>query len=318
METLIILEGNIENNAANPNYGINTTKEHDYCIPTTEIRVSNEDLEKNKSVTRKFAKCETCRKSRTKVELPKSVLHLTTSKNDGKTCDFCGDVMEKMSPILLPNKFEGRRGSRGDKNQDIGRKDKKYVSCTKCGKIVLKESLSKHTQDVHEKSNKRVCQICKKSLSGPFSLKEHIRAIHEKLMKHQCIHCGKGFSHFSNMNRHIRLIHEKLVIPTKYVNCPQCQKFVQATSLKKHIKSIHEKARDHVCSFCSKRFSQSYTLKEHIASKHTKQYDHKCGTCNRQFAHRTNYTRHMKSVHKGADYVQVEEEGEDEYDDENL
>ena len=91
--------------------------------------------------------------------------------------------------------------------------------------------------------------------------KEHIKAIHEKLMKHQCVHCGKVFSHFSNLNRHIRLIHEKLVIATNYVNCPQCQNIVQATSLKKHIKSIHEKARDHVCEFCCKRFSQSYTLK---------------------------------------------------------
>ena len=144
---------------------------------------------------------------------------------------------------------------------DTGRKDKNYVSCGECGKVVLKESLPKHTQDVHEKSNKLVCKFCNKTLSGPFSLKEHIRAIHEKVMKHKCVHCGKGFSHFSNMNRHVRLIHEKLVISAKYVNCPKCQKLVQATSLKKHMMAIHEKTRDHICDYCDKGFSQSYTLK---------------------------------------------------------
>lgn len=63
------------------------------------------------------------------------------------------------------------------------------------------------------------------------------------------------------MNRHVRLIHQKQVITNKYVNCSVCQKCVQATSLKKHMKAIHEKAKEHVCSFCEKGFSQSYTLK---------------------------------------------------------
>ena len=133
--------------------------------------------------------------------------------------------------------------------------------CSICEKVVLKESLSKHIQDIHEKSNKMKCEICSKVLAGPFSLKEHITAIHDKIMKHQCQFCLKQFSHFSNMNRHIRLIHEKLVVKNKYVNCPTCQKCVQATSLKKHIRTIHEGQKDHKCKFCGKGFTQSFTLK---------------------------------------------------------
>ena len=90
-------------------------KEHDYCIPVKEVKCF--EYTKKDYVTRKFAKCESCRKSRTKVLLPKSVVHFTTSKSDGKTCDFCGDVMTSTLPDLLPNRFEGRRGSRGDLNQ---------------------------------------------------------------------------------------------------------------------------------------------------------------------------------------------------------
>lgn len=80
-------------------------------------------------------------------------------------------------------------------------------------------------------------------------------------MKHKCPHCQKGFSHFSNMNRHIRLVHEKLVITNKYVNCPTCQKCVQASSLKKHIRTIHENVKDFICEFCHQGFTQKYTLK---------------------------------------------------------
>jgi hypothetical protein len=180
-------------------------------------------------------------------------------------------IVFRLQPQTLPDMFEGRRGSKGGdldqpQNVDAAKKLKKlkkrnYVYCGECGKVVLKESLGKHVQDVHEKSNKKACHICQKVLSGPFSLKEHITAVHNKTMKHKCCHCDKGFSHFSNMNRHIRLIHEKMVVTNKYVNCTVCQKCVQATSLKKHMKAIHEKAREHVCLYCRRGFSQSYTLK---------------------------------------------------------
>jgi len=164
--------------------------------------------------------------------------------------------------------------------------------------VILKESISKHYKDVHEKSNKRQCDICSKVLSGPFSLKEHISAVHNKQTKHECPHCKKMFAHFSNMNRHIRLIHDKMVVTHKYVNCPVCQKVVQSTSLKKHMAAIHEQRRDFKCLYCEKRFAQSYTLKEHTAAKHTFEYEHSCKLCAKAFAHKTNCGRHLKTVHK--------------------
>lgn len=212
------------------------------------------------SVTKKFAKCEECRKSRTKVILPESMMNIASSANDGKTCDFCGVIMDNSMPCILPYKFEGRRNSRIDNEFSKG-KNKVYVACKKCGKVVLKESLTKHIQDVHEMSNKLECPTCKKVLAGPFSLKEHIAAVHDKAIRYICSYCNKGFSHFSNMNRHVRLVHENLVISSKYVNCTVCQKIIQAASLKKHMKSVHEKTRDHVCQHCSKTFTQAYTLK---------------------------------------------------------
>ena len=211
-------------------------RDHNYG---TKVNVKQEQ-----KVTKEFAKCEECRRSRTKVLLPNSLLLITDGKNDGKTCDFCGSVM-----IQEPKKST-KKG-----------KTRNYVDCDFCCKTVLKDSLPKHIQDVHEKSNQVQCNICEKILAGPFSLKEHVKAIHEKSMLHQCEHCQKSFANLSNMNRHVKLVHENTVVSSKYVNCEACGKVVQATSLKKHMKAIHEKAREHICTYCNKGFSQSYTLK---------------------------------------------------------
>lgn len=76
------------------------------------------------------------------------------------------------------------------------------------------------------------------------------------------------------MSRHVRLVHQKMVVTHKYVNCNICNKIVQATSLKKHMVSVHERRRDFECAFCQKSFAQAYSLREHICAKHTMQHCH--------------------------------------------
>ena len=172
-------------------------QDHDYSM--TESNFNHE------KVTKEFAKCDECRKSRTKVFLPNSLLLITDGKNDGKTCDFCGAVMD--IEVMHDNPKKAKRQ----------KSHKNYVKCDECGKTVLKDSLMKHIQDVHDKSNKVQCPICQKSLAGPFSLKEHIKAIHDKVMSHQCPECHKGFSHLSNMNRRkfYQYFHEYIIFVRK-------------------------------------------------------------------------------------------------------
>ena len=216
-------------------------EEHDYCV-------ANQG--ESKKVSRNFAKCKSCRKSRTKIMLPKSFINSTESKDDGKTCDFCGFVMqyEEEEAHIISQRF-------------IEKTAKNIILCPMCQKPVQTMSLNKHILDIHEKSNQRKCQLCDKVLSGPYSLKEHISAVHEKLMKYHCPHCEKAFSHGSNMNRHIRLVHEKVVVVNKYTNCEICQKMIQVTSLTKHMNSVHNNLKSFTCSYCHKGFTQSYTLK---------------------------------------------------------
>ncbi|XP_059095744.1 zinc finger protein 888-like [Tigriopus californicus] len=248
--------------------------DHDYSVRQLDATVV-ESLQKSGAaicssespMSKMFAKCDKCRRSRIKVLVPNSLLSVAKGKNDGQTCDFCGTIMPPDSPQFLPNVFEGRRGCKiGDKRSDsnpLGRKRNRL-----------------------------------KVLSGAFSLREHVNAVHLRNFEHICSHCEKSFAHFSNLNRHIRLVHKQLLVTHKYVNCSECKKVVQSSSLKKHIRSIHDKQRDFQCQYCDKNFAQSYSLKEHVGAKHTHDWSHICLLCQKTFAHRNNCGRHIRSVHK--------------------
>ena len=135
--------------------------DHDYCNVTIAYIIEHDgqnEVAPLDNSLREFAKCDACRKSRTKVSLPNSLLNLTSSKDDGRTCDFCGDTMEES----VVEK---------QKSQEQSDKKRIYVKCNKCDKIVLKESLTKHIQDIHDHTNKLKCHLCGKILSGTFSLK---------------------------------------------------------------------------------------------------------------------------------------------------
>ena len=136
--------------------------DHDYCNVTIAYIIQQDEeneIAPEYNSLREFAKCDACRKSRTKVTLPNSLLNLTSSKDDGRTCDFCGDTME-----------ESIVGKQKSSSQEMSEKKRIYVKCSKCEKIVLKESLTKHIQDIHDQTNKLKCHLCDKILSGTFSL----------------------------------------------------------------------------------------------------------------------------------------------------
>ncbi len=169
--------------------------EHDYSLkmPSVESKTTSQSLPvvtargkkciKMKSesnlvrvrpspVTAKFAKCEKCRKSRTKIRLPSSILALKMGQNDGKTCDFCGIVIEGQQQTAKIVKKE--------------KKAKKRVPCPQCHKEIFQESMSKHIRDVHTNVSRVECDICHKELAGTFSLKEHKTAVHDKVLNHPC------------------------------------------------------------------------------------------------------------------------------------
>ena len=84
----------------------------------------------------------------------------------------------------------------------------------------------------------------------------------------------------------------------KKVRCEQCP-FVTVwkTALNRHIKTVHNKIRDHVCGFCGNSFAYKTTLQDHEAAIHTKVRKHVCKQCGFAAAQKSNIRTHMKAAH---------------------
>jgi RNase P subunit RPR2 len=62
--------------------------------------------------------------------------------------------------------------------------------------------------------------------------------------------------------------------------CPQCDyKTGNVSSLRKHVRVVHEKRRDHACPQCDAAFGQAGTLRTHVRTVHEKRIDHACPQC---------------------------------------
>ena len=97
------------------------------------------------------------------------------------------------------------------------------------------------------------------------------------------------------MQKHIKSVHEKI----KDHNCLFCDKsFFHRGHLKDHIKCVHEKIKDHACQFCDKSFGLKSDLQKHIKRIHEKIKVHKCQFCDKSFAQENILNRHIQGVHK--------------------
>ena len=84
----------------------------------------------------------------------------------------------------------------------------------------------------------------------------------------------------------------------KPYQCNICNdSFSYKVTLKKHVKSVHEKNIQFKCSICNNTFSRKNGLKSHMESVHEKIKRHKCSICNIGFYKRGNLINH-KSVHE--------------------
>ena len=72
-----------------------------------------------------------------------------------------------------------------------------------------------------------------------------------------------------------------------------------------HIRRVHNKEKNFMCSECGKAFSDSVTMKQHVASVHRGERPYKCDICNKSFSAKSYLTIHKKKVHDKINGIDV-------------
>ena len=131
--------------------------------------------------------------------------------------------------------------------------------------LVIKENKTSRLQVKSGAHDKQKCELCS---SQVVNLKRHIKAVHDNIRDHICKDCGHAFSDKGNFTKHLSK-HEKSVhkirdkkIKRKQQKCDHCSS--EVVDLKRHIKSVHDNIRDHICNRCGHAFSDKGNFAKHL------------------------------------------------------
>ena len=127
--------------------------------------------------------------------------------------------------------------------------------------------------------------------------KERVNSISVEHLKFFCNICQKQFhTRGTTLKRHMKNVHED----PKF-KCDKCD-FVtrRGDYLLRHKRSKHEGLR-HNCDFCEQTFTSKETVKSHFRIVHLKE-KFKCDICEKEYATRNALRLHVSSVHYRARY----------------
>lgn len=110
------------------------------------------------------------------------------------------------------------------------------------------------------------CSNCKTwALLKFFDIKEktgrRFKTCNNCRTRHKCDQCDYACSASSSLKTHIKRVHDDV----RDFECGQCDYACSTNSdLKQHVKRIHDKIKDEQCPHCDAKFSDSGNLKRHI------------------------------------------------------
>jgi len=112
---------------------------------------------------------------------------------------------------------------------------------------------------------------------------------------HACAQCDAVLGQASDLRKHVRTVHEK----RKDYACPHCAAaFGTASTVLSHVRAVHEKRRDHACSQCDTAFGKASNLRTHVRTVHEQRRDHACSQCDAAFGEAGTLSRHVRTVHE--------------------
>ena len=115
---------------------------------------------------------------------------------------------------------------------------------------------------------KSKCPVCEKEFAVKYKMVKHFKATHEG-KKFCCEKCPAKFSTRVNMSRHLKELHGAGGHPAR-VSCGY--ETNSRYKLEVHSKNRHEGQR-HRCSQCGKEFTLKTSLKRHVKSIHDWDWD---------------------------------------------
>ena len=87
------------------------------------------------------------------------------------------------------------------------------------------------------------------------------------------------------------------ILIMKEYKCPHCKiTFSGGSSLRSHVRVVHEKKKAFKCPCCRKAFGQQSNLSIHMRSVHGKQRRYRCVQCNYSSYTASNMRRHRRTA----------------------
>ncbi|XP_017121789.1 zinc finger protein 253 isoform X1 [Drosophila elegans] len=173
----------------------------------------------------------------------------------------------------------------------IGKPLKTHM-CEFCGRVFKNLSALSQHRFTHDDQMKLpyACEIpdCPWRFYSKEKLKIHMMR-HQGIKNYSCPYCGLKKTTKNELRLHINFHTLE-----RTWSCKDCPKVCNSsTSLKKHVRTIHEKARDFACNYCEKRFATSDTRKYHEMT-HTGEKNFECHECGKRFIQPSALRTHRK------------------------
>ena len=93
-------------------------------------------------------------------------------------------------------------------------------------------------------------------------METHFKSVHEGKKQYMCSNCGSKFATKRYMLSHISHVHDKNKKSKRI--CSFCGKSYSNINFNRHIASVHEQKKLHMCSDCGRRFYGKRDLQRHI------------------------------------------------------
>lgn len=140
----------------------------------------------------------------------------------------------------------------------------------------------------HYKGKNSQCPICGKLVKG---LSLHLLT-HSGIRPHKCNYCPKSFTQSGQLKRHINSH-----LDIRNYKCPEpgCERrFVDPSSVTKHLVVHNKEDRKYQCSLCGSRFNRLGALRYHEKT-HRQERNHTCDVCKKSFLAKYDLTKHYRT-----------------------